>query len=287
MSLVVEDYARVRAIVNDALVAQPALSADAGTRILDLVISPDFDRTRLVYVSQSEPSPSGGEVLQVTRYRELQGVLGEGATVIAGLPLPTGGFAPMAVDESGLIYIALPARGGSAAASAADLSHFVLRFKSDGTVPAENSVASPVIAEGYGQPSAIQWSQSAKELWLSGSDDRSLTAVSTLKVAGGSDWPIRPVPAASALRALGDVSSLAVTQDAQFGFVVWVVSQGAVLRMPAGVTNSQRLDPVALPGNPAVTRVAAGTDGALFIAVKLRTGDEVWRHRRVSPRNGM
>ena len=289
IAFVVEDHARIRAIVNDVLTAQPALSADAGTRILDLVISPDFDRTRVVYVSRSEPSTNGGEALQVTRYRELQGVFGEGATVIAGLPLPVGGFAPMAIDESGLIYLALPAMGVGGVSSAADLSHFVLRFQSDGTVPAQNSVASPVIAQGYGQPSAIQWSQGAKELWLSGSDDRSLAAVSTLKVVGATDWPMQPAPAASALRALPEVSSLAVTQDAQSGSLVWVVSQGAVLRMPVGTTNSLRLEAVALPGNPKVTRVTAGADGALFIAIQLRPGQssEVWRYRRVAARSGM
>ena len=288
LAFVVEEHARIRTIQKDTLATQAALVADAGTRILDLAIPPDFERTRTVYVSWSESSPNGNEVLQVTRYRELHGVLGEGATIVAGLPLPVGGSAPMAIDEAGLIYLALPSLDSASGVmpAAADLGHFILRFRGDGSLPAENPVQSPVIAQGYGRPSAVQWSQGARALWLSGSDDRSLPVVSTLNVAGGAGWPMQPVPA-SPLRELTEVSSLAVTRDARSGSQVWVVSQGNLLRMPVGA-NASRLEAIAFPGVPAVTRVAAGSDGVLFVAAQAREGQstDVWRYRPVTPRRG-
>ena len=281
-----EGQDRIRAVVENVLAETPAFVVEAGTRIVDIAVPPDFEQTRTVYVALSEPSRNGGEALRITRYRELAGALGEGATVVAGLPLPAGAFAPLAIDEGGLIYVALPAAASNGDPTVAGLSHFVLRFNPDGTLPSENPGPSPVIAQGYGRPSAIAWNRGSKELWLSGVDDRSLPAVSTLRIEDASVWPVIPVPATGDPRELSTVSSLALTHHERSG-QLWLVTDGVLRRAMLAVQPPLRLDAIVLPGMEVIGRISASADGSLVVATVPGPGrpSEVWRLNPVTDVN--
>jgi hypothetical protein len=191
--LFVEGERVVRVIENDHLLRQPALVHDdrPGARLVSLAVAPDFERSRLVYVGSIEPSRSGARELRVTRYREVAGVLGQGATVVTGLPIPSDGFvAPIAVDDEGLLYVALPGADVGTRETAA-FARSILRFNPDGSVARGNPTPSPVLARGYARPASLLWDPVYRQLWLSGMDAGLRPVVSVLPLAAqqGMPWP--------------------------------------------------------------------------------------------------
>jgi hypothetical protein len=195
--LFIEGESSVRVADGDGLVERPALSLDInGGRLISLAVPPDFERSRHVYVAWSEPSRSGLHELSITRYREVQGSLGDGATIVTGLPVSGDAFAPMAFDDEGLLYVAVPGLEPSSLPRARTaFNSSVLRFQPDGTVPRSNPTASPVIAQGYAEPTALVWDRVDRQLWLAGQDARSLMNVATIpaRMLGRSDWPQSPL----------------------------------------------------------------------------------------------
>jgi len=280
----VEGGRHVRVMTGDALAVSPALTVDEGTRITALAVSPDYTRSRAVFVAWSEPSRDGGETLNVTRYREVAGIFGEGATIVTGLPLPLGGAAPIAIDDRGLVYVALPAmRGPDDKPDVAALSQMILRFDSDGSVPATNPQASPVIAYGYASPSSIVWDAVARRLWLSGTDPR-WGPVSTLEIEGydRADWPWLPSPAVPASQASSAVSALALTaaSSSDRSRHVWLLQEAGDPQRAAVDPNHGllRFNPVEVEMLGQVRGVAAGTRGSLLVVSQSGAGgSELWR----------
>jgi hypothetical protein len=172
--LFIENGSRVRVIADDALVDLPALTVpDPDSRLLSLAIDISSSDTTSVFVAWSDVGANGRPLLNVTRYRELAGTLGEGATIITGLPFVQGGFAPMAVDARGLLYLAVPATG-------ADVHGAVLRFTRDGFVPEINWRGLPTISAGYARPTSMAIDVDRNKLWLAGSDTSWSSPVSAL-----------------------------------------------------------------------------------------------------------
>ena len=88
----IENGRHVRVIEDDLFVSGFALSANASSTFAGLVLDPAFTDTRFVYVGVVEASPDGSRELDIVRYREVANTLGQGAVIVAGLPLPvTGG----------------------------------------------------------------------------------------------------------------------------------------------------------------------------------------------------
>lgn len=161
----IEDSRAVRILSADGLAADPALMAEGDTeRFVGLAVSPDFSRSRFVYVGVVDEGPQGAEFM-LRRYREVGGVLGQGAALVTGLPAPGSTRVPVAVDAQGYLYVALPAAPDSLARlSAFAYNGFVLRFAADGSVPADQ--ASPILARGEDQPSALLFDSNGSRLWL-------------------------------------------------------------------------------------------------------------------------
>jgi hypothetical protein len=193
----IEGDSSVRVAEGERLVERPALRLETnGARLISLALPPDFELTRHVYVAWSEPSSSGLHELNITRYREVQGSLGEGATIVTGLPVSVDAFAPMAFDDGGLLYVAVPGLEPSSLPRARTaFNSSVLRFQADGTVPRGNPTASPVIAQGYARPTALLWDGVEGQLWLAGQDARSSITVATLpaRILGRGAWPQSPL----------------------------------------------------------------------------------------------
>lgn len=163
-----EDGRHVRVIDGDRPTPAPALSAASSAAFADLVLDPGFAQNRLVYVGVVRAARGGGRQLDVVRYREIAGTLGEGAVVVAGLPLPASGSPALAIDEARRLYVALP--GSADSARVERYAGMVLRFESDGrSVPGDGADA-PVFMSGYADPKTLVWSATRNELWLTGAD---------------------------------------------------------------------------------------------------------------------
>ena len=167
--LFIEGGRRVRVIENQGLLSDPALSAPADATLVGLAVDTRFERTRFVFIAWSETKSNGEHSLNITRYRELAGTLGEGAQIVTNLPFHADSRAPLAIDNAGLLYVATPTqpqRGGSGALE----TGAILRFTRDGAVPPGNWRGSSVVAYGYEQPTSLAVDPTLGTLWLAGND---------------------------------------------------------------------------------------------------------------------
>lgn len=263
------EYARhIRAIQDGVLLAEPALSTDrARARLISLTVPPDFDRTHVVFVAWAL-TIAGSERLQVTRYREAHGALGEGATIVTGLPIPEAAEAPMAVDDQGLLYLALPV-----GASRVETGGVVVRFDASGAVPATNPMYSPVVGTGSAHPSAMAWDAVGRQMWLAGSGsewpDRVLTLpISTEGRAGQSVAPLLQFPPEA------QSSSMAWTHLVTDTANLWLLSTtGAVFRGPLQSRAALVFTQLDFDALGRVSAIGKSASGDLLIATETSASD--------------
>jgi hypothetical protein len=179
----VEGSDRVRVIEGDQLLPDPMLVSQTNSRLVGLVVDSDFSSTRFVFVAWAQTGPGGYALLNITRYREVGGTLGEAATIVQGLPFSEEGAAPLAMDAAGFLYVAVPATQSGPG--------MVARFTRDGTTPADNPRASPALGPGYAKPSGLAVDSAVGRVWLAGRDQRWLSA---LGLATGSSAAISIQP---------------------------------------------------------------------------------------------
>jgi hypothetical protein len=273
--LFIEDQRHVRVVGDRGLAAEPALSIDDRSRLVGLAIPSDFERTRLVFVAWAEMIDGGRDRINVTRYREVSGTLGEGATIITGLEIPSGRAAPIAIDDQGLLYLALPTAGGIESGAP------VLRFGPDGTVPATNPLFSPVIGSGgFENPSGLVWDPAGRQMWLSDRDARSRFPILTLPVSkdGRIGASLSPAVGNPSVEPDDAPVSLALTRSTQARARLWLVSQsGSVLQSP--VLSQLSFTRAGFAPLGRVTAVGSGRGAHLLLGVSqsAQSGSSVWR----------
>lgn len=191
----IEDGRGVRVISGNAQLPEPALTVDvASLRLTQVVIDPNFLKTRFVYVSETETLFDGRRQLHISRYRELEHQLGERAVVVSGLPLQADGDAVFTLDSNGYLYVAAPSTREPFSRGQDAYGGFLLRFNVDGTVPRENRAGSPIFAKGYAWPTALVWHAADQRLWLAGVDREwpHSVAILPLRSADPGEWPRVP-----------------------------------------------------------------------------------------------
>lgn len=147
-ALVVEDGRRIRVARAGGVDETPAAQvSQAAARISAVALDPRFAATHRVLVGETRTTERG-RLLDVLRYREVNGILGEPAVVVVGLRLEGSGDVHLAMDEQGDIFVASP---GPAPAVAGSL----LRFGIDGSVPRDNPSSSPMVGAGPAIPKAL------------------------------------------------------------------------------------------------------------------------------------
>jgi glucose/sorbosone dehydrogenase len=157
----------VHAVSQGVLLPEPALVLpDPGSRIVGLAVDPRFEDSHAVFVAWTQTARSGGSVLNIARYRELQHMLGQGAVIVSGVPMLESAIAPLAVDESGLMYVAVPGNA-SDIGSLEPFTGTILRFDQDGRSASVNATMSPAISRGQTEPSALAVDTQGR-LWLGG-----------------------------------------------------------------------------------------------------------------------
>lgn len=261
----VEAGRQVRVIEHGVLVPEPALAAEDLTRIVGLAVDRDFATTRAAFVALTEVR-NGRHELTVRRYRALAGRLAEGAPIVSGLPLPADAITPLAMGADRLLYLAMPGSAAEGRGADAAYSGFILRFDRDGRVPAQNRVASPVIAQGYERPAGLAIDE-ANRLALTGARRQwNHVAAGAAPGEDGQDWPAVAhgwieQPSSGAAPAGVTVAFVAGTTRA-------LVTVDGSLRaiVPAGDGRLARTEPVTWNLGGQVEAVAAAPERAVLYA---------------------
>jgi hypothetical protein len=259
-----DDEGRIRVIAAGGLLPTDALRLPAGSRIAGLAVDSRFGQTRSVFVAWTE-TYRGVSTLNVTRYRELQNILGEGATIATGMPFPDGASAPMTVDGDGLVYIALPSTSPGP-----DVAGSVLRIDRDGAVPQQNHQASRVVAGGYSTPVAIAV-DSSRRVWLAGKDTTGSALVAGVDVSSHArpSWQPQPTPRLTgAIEGLGSIVSLVSTS----GRLVIATSDGLFQSFVSADAMPSAVEKINLGGEATILAAAADSAGVVHVITKSTPG---------------
>lgn len=270
--LLVESMNRVRVVADGALLSEPVLEfADPAVRIVGIAVDPEFRLTRAVFVVWTDVSRTGARQLHVTRYRDVGHTLGEGATIVTGLPFPEDGtLAPAIVGEDGLFYMLLPA-------ALPESRGVVVRFQIDGRVPEGQARSSPVIAETYARPTALAVDTESQCAVLGGRHASEEHSLSILDLERGEmrSW--------SAIAGSPSIA-LSRSRDVDGSARVLVSGNGRIL---GGVISGEgavsALQPLRFDGFRAVSALAAGPDGSWFVLTSADGAWTVWKLEAVVP----
>jgi len=272
----IENGERVRLIEDGTLAAASvALPELSGARLISLGIPPDFDRSHLMFIVWARPAADGGEMVGVTRYRELSGVLAQAATIVSGLPIPEGTSGAIALDDESNVYLALASplvhRGSEAGG-------YIVRFTEDGTVPPTNPSSMPTVSAGFANPSGLAWDGPRRALLLAGTDPRLRASILALPVlpdsrVGSLQTPPIKLPEVSGLRETSHPSvSVAGRRDAGNRSLWLVLAPGMVFRATASPGLDIALEAVGLDALGPVTAIAQGARDEDLLAVTKTSG---------------
>ncbi len=293
---------RVRVLVDGQLVPDPLLTlpvaATGEAGLLGLALSPDFARTRWVYLYYTY---SEGNRLwnRVVRYTEADGRLSEPLVVIDRIPGATihdGGR--IAFGPDGKLYVATgDAREPESAQDVGSLAGKILRIEPDGSIPVDNPFpGSPVWSFGHRNPQGLAWSSDGRlyatehgptgDLGLSAHDE-----VNLIEPGRNYGWPY--VVGTLTRQELPD----AVLPIAESGNATWAPSGAAVVRsgripqwqgnllfaglrsqtlwrlvLSADGRHAQQLEPLYRNEFGRLRTVVEGPDGVLYLLTSNRDG---------------
>ncbi len=145
--LVTERPGRLRRLAADGTLSEPlagvpAVRAVGQGGLLDVQLSPQFDRDRWVYISYAEPGDGNRSGTAVARGRLDDAGLQDVEVIFRQQPKIESGHhygSRLVFDRDGYLFVTLGDRGQRAAAQDTS-NHFgtIVRLRPDGTVPADN-----------------------------------------------------------------------------------------------------------------------------------------------------
>lgn len=262
--LFVERDSLVRVVANGLLLPNAALILDdPSSKIVGLAVDSNFERSRAVFVAWTSASRDGVE-LNVTRYRELQDTLAEGATIAAGLAFEDGLRAPLVVDGDGLLYVAMPRTERAPSA--------ILRLTRDGYVPQSNRALSPAIGDGFARPADLAIDLTTKRVWMSGADPErnySVAAFASIDdlVRQGTPEPLL------ARNDIDDAPALAVLRrSAEDATASLLVARGGELFRGDIGTGAQQLRRLSIAPDVPIVSIAEGPAGSWYVLTGAKDG---------------
>ncbi|HET7220006.1 MAG TPA: PQQ-dependent sugar dehydrogenase [Vicinamibacterales bacterium] len=144
------------------------VTGDARGGVIDLVLDPQFERTRYVYALYVVTGRDGAPQFEIARFREAGRRLGERVVLFDRLPAsPTRPAGALEFGPDGKLYAAFDDGGDPARASQASAYNAkVLRLNADGTTPSDRPSASPVFSSAYSSPRGLDWQSQSNTLWI-------------------------------------------------------------------------------------------------------------------------
>lgn len=148
---------------------EPSVAATGEAGLMGIALDPDFERTGHVYVCVSlRRRVPGGLANDVMRFTDRDGSGTAPTLIVSGLPAAMFhagcaiGFGP-----DGMLYVTTgDSRRPAQAGIPSTLYGKVLRYRSDGTIPADNPVSgSAVYATGFRNPQGLVWHPATGDLF--------------------------------------------------------------------------------------------------------------------------
>ena len=202
--LVTERPGRLRLIREGVLdpvpiAGVPEVAASGQGGLLDVVLHPEFERTRLVYLSYAGKG-RGGAGTEVARARLTDGRLEGLETIFAVEPKSRGGRhfgSRLAFGAEGHLYITTGERGDSERAQdLADAAGSVVRLTADGGVPDDNPFlgradARPeIFSYGHRNPQGLARHPVSGRIWAVEHGPRGGDEVNVIRAGANYGWPV-------------------------------------------------------------------------------------------------
>jgi len=216
----------------------------------------------------------GAPGLNITRYREVENLLGEGATIATALPTAPDVATPIAIDDEGLVYVASPRDPNT---SGLNSDGIVMRFNRDGLVPRSNQNASPIVAEGYAVPRGVTIDRSHRTMWLTGSDHERGGDISSVDLRGLSRgaWPGRPVAFDGISPTDDGIESVAIAKPAtaETDLQLLVATAGRLREVNVTARRTvSKISDIPVGDGYFVRVVATDRDGSPYVSATTRDG---------------
>lgn len=202
--LVTERPGRLRLIREGVLdpvpiAGVPEVAASGQGGLLDVVLHPEFVRTRLVYLSYAGKG-RGGAGTEVARARLTDGRLEGLETIFAVEPKSRGGRhfgSRLAFGAEGHLYITTGERGDSERAQdLADAAGSIVRLTADGGVPDDNPFlgradARPeIFSYGHRNPQGLARHPVSDRIWAVEHGPRGGDEVNVIRAGANYGWPV-------------------------------------------------------------------------------------------------
>jgi glucose/arabinose dehydrogenase len=268
---------------NGAALELDAVSASPESGLTSIVLDPKFEANGWVYLAYATETRDA-IVLRIARFREREGILGQGA-LVARERADSAEHVTIRFGVDGKLYAGVAAGADPRAAQNLSSPHGkILRFNPDGTTPRDNPRSVPAFTSGHREPRGLTWHPSTGLLWEIDRDRDRGDELNMLVPGADYGWPMAMGGNASVVPGLvlpagTDVSGASfVPASSASPFA------GELLVASAGTEQLLRVQ-VPPNGRPAVVEgllkgqygrlsaVAAGADGALSVTTSNR---ETW-----------
>jgi glucose/arabinose dehydrogenase len=258
---------RIRIARNGTIGDDVRPAGSSSGAVVDLMLYSPDGRTQHLYAVDA----TGGDApsFRVARYRAVDGRLGEQAVILSGVAASaTSPAAALAMGADGRLFVAFDDAGDPAeAARAGSYNGKVLRLNTDGTTPADQPGANPIVAANLQSPRSAIWDTPSSALWIA---DSGTQRTERLRRTSRRDVMSAVYP----LRLAGGPAALAVYRSSLIPS--W---QGSLLAAPVGddgvvvharftnvagdsISGAERL---AIPGATHVRLVKVGSDGTVYV----------------------
>ena len=268
--LLIENGRSLRILAPGDSTAQTVLdTSDAFASVTESAVSIRFSASRHVFVGFNTRLDANTSAFAVLRYRDLNGSLGESVAVVADLRFRGTGVPRFTIDENERIYVAMPDSDRSDPYSAA-----ILRFNPDGTVPADNPVASPVVARGFSRPANLGWD--GQVLVAVGGDEQGSYSAAALNADQRSgSWPqsLQPVLVGNSNSVVVAAFSVGDSRTVR-GVRGFIDANQRLFRASSGASESKVVfDEIPLPTGFVPVSVAAGFDDQIYVVMRSPAGE--------------
>jgi glucose/arabinose dehydrogenase len=237
----------------------------SGAELLALTSDPQWPRTHFVFAIYAD-GDADNRAFTLTRFRDVDGTLGESAVLLDRIPAAAAPHAALRFGADATLYAAFDA-GGDASRSddLGSLNGKVLRLNTDGTTPKDQPSRTPLVAAGLFAPAALASAADAQDMWVI---DRRGDGSAQLRDVAGKQ------PAFGLPQAFAPSSAALMTNERESGgrigsgLVIGSADAGVLLRVvfDAAGTRPVSLERLPLNGVDTVRALAAGPDGALYVA---------------------